>query len=155
MTSANNRRVGTVQWPALGGADSVTVNDLSATDVTALNINLASTVGGSAGDAQPDKIIISGTGLDDVLTMSGAAGSASVFGLSATVTLTACEAANDRVTINTLAGDDVVDASALPAGIIALTADGGVDDDVLIGSGGADVLLGGDGDDVLLGRSGR
>ena len=37
---------------ALGGADTVTVNDLSGTDVTEVNINLASAAG--TGDAQPD-----------------------------------------------------------------------------------------------------
>ena len=58
------------------------------------------------------------------------------------------------MTINTLAGDDVLDASALAAGFINLSADGGIDDDVLTGSGGADILLGGDGDDVLIGGPG-
>src|SRR5262249_4386941 len=35
---------------ALGGADTVVVNDLSGTDVTEVNLNLASTIDGSAGD---------------------------------------------------------------------------------------------------------
>ena len=74
--------------------------------------------------------------------------------LAASVTLTGCEVANDRLTINALAGDDVVDASGLVAGIIALTVDGGVDHDVLTGSASADILLGGAGDDVLLGGPG-
>jgi Ca2+-binding RTX toxin-like protein len=64
------------------------------------------------------------------------------------------EAANDRVTVNTLAGDDVIEASSLNAGVIQLTGDGGEGADVLIGSDGADVLLGGDGDDVLIGGPG-
>jgi Ca2+-binding RTX toxin-like protein len=53
-----------------------------------------------------------------------------------------------------LGGDDTVDAAALTAGFISLTADGGIDDDVLTGSSGADVLLGGAGDDVLIGGPG-
>ena len=61
---------------------------------------------------------------------------------------------NDRLTINVLAGDDVVDATALAAAAIQLTADGGNDDDVLIGGDGNDVLLGGPGDDVLIGGPG-
>lgn len=146
--------VETIRFEALGGADFITVNDLSATDVTAININLASTLGGSTGDAQPDSIIINGTGLDDVVTGTNVAGVVTVAGLSASVNISNSEAANDRVTINVLAGDDVVEASGLAAGIIALTADGGADDDVLVGSAGADVLLGGAGDDVLLGGPG-
>src|SRR5262249_52631440 len=49
----------------LGGADTVTVNDVSGTDVTEVNINLASTAG--TGDAQPDTIVIKGTNGDDVV----------------------------------------------------------------------------------------
>jgi Ca2+-binding RTX toxin-like protein len=137
---------------ALGGADIFTVNDLAGTDLTSINAGLAA-LGGS-GDAQPDTVIINGTGLNDVVTVTGSPGSVNVLGLSVSVTLTDSEAANDRVTINTLGGEDVVDASGLPAGFILLTADGGVDDDVLTGSAGADTLLGGDGDDVLMGGPG-
>ena len=64
------------------------------------------------------------------------------------------EATNDRLTVNALAGDDVVEASALAADAIQLTADGGDDDDVLIGGAGNDGLNGGAGDDVLLGGPG-
>jgi Ca2+-binding RTX toxin-like protein len=70
------------------------------------------------------------------------------------VNVTGSEAANDRLRINALAGDDVVEASSLAAGAIQLTEDGGDGDDVLIGSDGNDVLLGGAGDDVLLGGLG-
>lgn len=143
-----------VRFEALGGADNITVNSLSGTDVTSVNINLSAILGGTTGDAQPDNVIINGTGLNDSVTVAGSSGSVSVVGLSATVTVTGSEAANDRVTLNLLAGDDVMDASTLVVGIIALTADGGIDDDVLIGSDGADTLFGGDGDDVLLGGPG-
>ena len=65
------------------------------------------------------------------------------------------EAANDRLRVNLLAGDDVLDASGLAAGAIQLTADGGDGNDVLIGGAGDDVLLGGAGDDVLIGGPGN
>ena len=76
-------------------------------------------------------------------------------GLAAQVNITGAEAANDRLTVNALGGDDVVDASGLSAGAIALTADGGDGDDVLIGGDGNDTLLGGAGDDVLIGGPGQ
>jgi Ca2+-binding RTX toxin-like protein len=60
----------------------------------------------------------------------------------------------DRLIVDGLAGDDVIEASKLQAGVINLTEDGGPGDDVLIGSAGADVLLGGDGDDILEGGPG-
>ena len=63
--------------------------------------------------------------------------------------ITGAEAANDRLTVNALAGDDVVEASAWRPARSSFTADGGAGNDVLIGGDGDDVLLGGDGDDVL------
>jgi Ca2+-binding RTX toxin-like protein len=56
--------------------------------------------------------------------------------------------------VNGLAGDDAIDATGLAAAGIALTADGGEDDDVLLGGDGNDTLLGGAGDDVLIGGPG-
>lgn len=68
--------------------------------------------------------------------------------------ITGAEAANDRLTVNALGGDDVVTASSLSAGTIALTVIAGDGDDVLFGSDGDDVLFGDDGDDVLIGGPG-
>ena len=70
------------------------------------------------------------------------------------IVITGFEAANDRLTINALAGADVVEASSLTAAAIQLTANGGEGDDVLIGGDGNDVLSGGPGDDVLIGGPG-
>ena len=58
------------------------------------------------------------------------------------------------MTVNLLAGDDVVQADGLAAGAIQFSADGGDGDDVLIGSPGNDTLTGGAGDDVLIGNGG-
>lgn len=138
--------------PVLGGADTVVVNDLTGTDVVEVNVILSATGGG--GDAQPDSVIVNGTSTDDVVLVIGDALGVAVLGLAAQVNITGAEAANDRLTINTLAGDDTVEASGLAADGIALTADGGADNDVLIGGEGNDVLIGGDGDDVLLGGPG-
>ena len=50
-----------IDFNALGGADNLVVNDLSGTDVTEVNFNLAAAAGGSAGDAQPDTVTVTGT----------------------------------------------------------------------------------------------
>jgi Ca2+-binding RTX toxin-like protein len=71
------------------------------------------------------------------------------------VNIAHAEAANDKLGINALAGDDVVDASGLSAGAVQLSADGGDGDDVLIGSAGNDTLQGSAGDDVLIGGPGQ
>src|SRR5262249_19714665 len=110
---------------------------------------------GGAGDAQPDSVVAFGTSGDDVIVVAGDAAGVAVLGLTAQINITGSEPANDKLTINALAGDDVVDASALKANAIQFVADGGAGDDVLIGSDGDDVLFGGDGDDVLIGGPGN
>ena len=74
-----------------------------------------------------------------------------ISGLGQDITITNFDA-NDRLVINGLGGDDVIEASGLSG--MALIADGGDGDDVLIGGDGDDVLLGGAGDDVLIGGPG-
>ena len=139
---------------ALGGADTLTVNDLTGTDLRQVNLDLASPPGSGTGDGQADTVIINGTNGDDAVTVAGDASGVSVIGLSAQVNIKGAEAGNDRLTINTLGGDDVVDASSLSAVAIPLTANGGDGDDVLIGGAGNDSLNGGAGDDVLIGGPG-
>ena len=141
-----------IDFNALGGADVVNVGDLSGTDVAEVNVNLG--VNGF-GDGAADLVNVAGTNGDDVIVLAGNASGTSVIGLAAQVNITGAEAANDRVSVSALAGDDVIEASGLAAGAIALTADGGADDDILIGGDNADTLLGGAGDDVLLGGLGQ
>jgi Ca2+-binding RTX toxin-like protein len=139
-----------IDFNALGGADRVTVHDLSGTDVVEINLNLTE----AANLAGADSVIVQGTNGDDVILAFGDASGTSVLGLAAQINITGVEAANDRLTINALSGDDVIEASGLAAAAIQLTADGGNGDDVLIGGDGNDVLLGGAGDDVLIGGLG-
>jgi Ca2+-binding RTX toxin-like protein len=142
-----------INFNALGGADKVTVSDLSGTDVVEVNLNLA--VPGGAGDGAADAVIVYGTNGDDSALVVGDASGVAVLGLAAQVNITGAEAANDRLTVNAQAGDDVVEASGLAAGAIQLTADGDEGNDILLGSDGNDTLLGGDGDDVLIGGPGQ
>ena len=143
----------TIDVNGLGGADTLTVDDLTGTGVKNVNIDLASPPGSGAGDGQADTIVINATNSADTIFVSSSGGVITVSGLAATVTITGAEAANDRLVINGLGGDDVIDATGLTGGI-QLTADGGQGDDVLIGSPGNDTLLGGAGDDILLGGGG-
>ena len=140
---------------ALGGADTITVNDLTGTDVTEVNLDLASPPGSGTGDGQADSVIVNGTNGDDAIVVAGDASGVTVLGLAAQVNITGAETTNDLLTLNTLGGDDVVDASGLSNVAIPLTANGGDGDDVLIGGAGNDTLLGGAGDDVLIGGPGQ
>ena len=140
---------------ALGNADNIVVNDLSGTDVTEVNVNLAGTIGGTTGDGQADNVRVDGTNGDNIIDVFGAGTSVSVLGLPAQVNITNSEGALDRLTIQGLDGDDGITATTLPAGVIALTLDGGAGDDTILGSQGADTILGGDGNDFIFGDNGN
>ena len=63
------------------------------------------------------------------------------------VRITGAEGANDTLTVNALGGDDMVDASLLPADLIGLVLNGGAGTDTIFGSQGADLVNGGPGND--------
>jgi Ca2+-binding RTX toxin-like protein len=90
------------------------------------------------GSAAAETIRIS-TGVFGTLRVSNSAE-------NVTMTLTGME----RIVVSAGAGDDVVDASALPAGRAALEIFGGLGRDTLIGSAGNDFFNGGDGNDLAL-----
>jgi Ca2+-binding RTX toxin-like protein len=144
-----------VNFNALGGADTINVGNLAGTDLTHVNVDLASPAGSGTGDGAADTVIVNGTNYNDVISISGQGTSASVFGLAATVNITGAEGANDSLIVRAQAGDDGIDASNLQAGVINLTEDGGAGNDNLSGSQGADMLLGGDGDDFIAGNRGN
>jgi Ca2+-binding RTX toxin-like protein len=144
-----------IQFSALGGADNIVVHELSGTDVNVVDIDLAGTLGGTAGDGAVDSVTASGTSDDDVAIVVGDASGVSVQGLSARINITHAEGALDRLLISAGAGEDVIDASGVTAGAIGLTLEGGDGNDVLIGSEGDDILRGGPGDDVLIGGGGN
>jgi Ca2+-binding RTX toxin-like protein len=141
----------TIDFRALGGSDTITVNDLSGTDTKLVNLDLAAAGGGP--DNQPDTVVINGTAGDDVIQIVSDSTGITVLGLAAQVHIANFDA-SDRIVINGLGGDDVIVASGLTA-VAQLTANGGDGDDVLIGSPGNDTLTGGAGDDVLIGGGGQ
>jgi Ca2+-binding RTX toxin-like protein len=143
-----------IDFNALGGVDAITVRDLSGTDVSEVNVSLAAALGGNTGDGQLDAVIVSATAGDDVISLSGDNGAASVIGLAATVNISNAEVANDRLVVNALAGNDVIDGSNLSNDAIQFTGNGDEGDDIVTGGGGNDTLTGGDGDDVLIGGPG-
>ena len=113
-----------VDFNALGGADLVTINDLSATDVTSVNVDLAGALGGVTGDGAADRVVVNATNGNDTIAVAGDAGGVNVTGLAATVRVLHSEAANDRLEIDTLAGTDTVNSAGLAAGVIQLFVNG-------------------------------
>jgi Ca2+-binding RTX toxin-like protein len=144
-----------IDFSALGGADNITVNDLTGTDVTEVNVDLAAPAGSGTGDGQADNVIVNATKGNDTITVTGDSSAVKVSGLAARVNITGAEARNDQLRVNALAGDDVVNASGLTADAIALTVDGGDGNDTITGGAGNDVLIGGAGNDVIEGGRGN
>jgi Ca2+-binding RTX toxin-like protein len=155
MTLDNVERI---DFAALGGSDSITVNSLAGTDVKLVAIDLAGTPGGTVGDGVEDSVIVNGAAAaaSDVITLSlsgtGAAATVQVNGLAAQTTISHFDA-EDQLSVNGLGGNDRLDARALPVSM-TLVLDGGEGNDTLIGSAGADVLIGGNGNDVVVGAKG-
>ena len=138
---------------ALGGADRLTVNDLSGTDLTEVQTDLAGQT--TVDDGAQDQVVVNGTDRSDVITASGEGGKVSVTGLAAIVDITDANPTQDQLLVNGLAGDDAIDGSGLAADAIQFHADGGDGADVITGGAGDDTLLGGAGDDVLNGGPGQ
>jgi hypothetical protein len=111
-----------VDFNALGGADRVTVNDLSGTDVRQTNLDLAGLLGGSAADGALDDVVVSGTEGDDRIAITGTGSGAEVTGLSSAVSVSHPDP-TDRLEVETLGGDDQVTANGV-AGVLQVLVDG-------------------------------
>jgi Ca2+-binding RTX toxin-like protein len=142
---------------ARGGADTITVGDLTGTDAKQVNIDLSGTPGSGQGDAAADSVLVNGTQGADTITIASSGASVVVNGLAAKVTLTGSEGANDSLTVNGLGGDDTINASNLNAGQVKLTINGGTGNDTMIGSKGDDTFVWnpGDGSDTINGGAGN
>jgi hypothetical protein len=113
--------VETIDVNALGGSDTITVDDITATDLSEANLNLNNSEG--VGDGQPDAVVVSGTDGDDkIQLLSSRSGTRiAVLGLIPLVNIVGAEGSNDTLTVNALGGNDTVDASGLPSDLIGLT----------------------------------
>ena len=111
-------------------AEELTVDDLAGTELQ--------TITATAGS-----VVVNASQFDDTIDISDTA----VAGLAAPLTLSGTKA----LRVNALAGFDRV---ASTATALAVTADGGPDDDTLVGGPAAETLLGGDGIDAVDGNGG-
>ena len=103
----------------LGGTDTVTVNDVTGTDLTHVDVDLAPALGASTGDAQADSVTVIGTTGDDSIAAKAVGSAAEVNGLAALVRITHADPALDSLVIDSLSGvDDVAIDPALAALIL-------------------------------------
>ena len=110
-----------VDLNALGGADNAVVNDLTGTDVTLASIDLEGVLGGGLGDGQPDNVIVNGSNARDDIRVRADGDIVDVTGLAPRVRIAHSEAANDRLTVNGLGGNDRFFVGAGLGALIQLT----------------------------------
>ena len=111
-----------VDFNALGGTDTVTVNDLTGTDVTKTNLDLAGALGGDAGDGAVDNVVVNGTDGDDTIDIDGSGSGADVTGLATAVSVQHADR-TDSLSVNTLGGTDTVFVNGV-AGVLQVLVDG-------------------------------
>jgi Ca2+-binding RTX toxin-like protein len=145
--------VETIRVAALSGADNLTVNDLTGTGVKLVAIDLAA-AGTTVGDGQADTVTVNGTVGNDHISLSASGTVVTVSGLPEQVTVDHAES-GDSLSIVGGSGNDTIDASAISAGTMTITLNGGAGNDTIIGSAGSDVLIGGDGNDLITGGVGN
>ena len=103
---------------ALGGADRLVVDDLSATTTSAVTADLAPTLGGVGGDGAADAVTVKGSPDDDFIEVSGGAnGAVHVERFGQTFDLSNAEP-TDSLTIDGNGGTDSIDSTGLLAGSI-------------------------------------
>ncbi|MGF7147606.1 Ca2+-binding RTX toxin-like protein [Sphingomonas zeicaulis] len=141
--------VETIDVRAFGGADLVTVNDLSGTDVTQIRVDLAAA--GGVDDLAADVVQAHATGGADSAGIVVGPDGVATSGLAAT-TIVSGGFVGDRLVLMGLGGDDVLTTTGFAA--IQFELDGGTGNDQLNGGSARDILTGGDGDDVLRGGDG-
>ena len=111
-----------VDFNALGGPDSVTVNNLTDTDVTQTNLDLTAELGGSTADGAIDNVVVNGTKGDDTINVDGSRTGVDVTGLATAVSITHADP-TDVLSVNTVAGKDSVIVNGV-AGLLQLLVDG-------------------------------
>jgi Ca2+-binding RTX toxin-like protein len=116
-------------------------------------VNLAGVAAGTAGDGLADTVSILGGSQSDSVTVTTSGDHALVSGLAAQTRVSNLDA-RDTVSIDGGAGSDLINATAVTAGVAGFALLGGAGDDVLLAGRGGMTLSGGAGDDVLIGGSG-
>jgi Ca2+-binding RTX toxin-like protein len=109
----------------LGGADTLTVGDMTGSAVQTVDADLAAAIGG--GDAAADTVIANGTDGADAVRVSRSGAQARVSGLAATTRVTGSET-TDTLRVHTLGGDDEVTIASNLNDLIGLAFDLGADD---------------------------
>jgi Ca2+-binding RTX toxin-like protein len=107
-----------VDLRALAGTDTVTVSDLTGTELVDVRTDLAGV--GGADDLQVDTVVVNGAAGDDTIAVVDSGPDVVVQGGFTTVRIANPAPATDRLNVNGLAGNDVVTATPAAGTLIGL-----------------------------------
>lgn len=107
---------------ALGGPDTVTVEDMTGTDFRQADVDLSALGDDGSGDAQTDTVAVDGTERRDNVDVEADGSTVEVDGLKTTVDITGSET-SDVLQVNTLGGDDDVDVEEAARDLIGVVVD--------------------------------
>jgi Ca2+-binding RTX toxin-like protein len=124
-----------------GSADTVTLGDLTGTDLTQADVDLAGVPGTGTGDGAADTVTELGTTGPDHVHVGAKDGNVLISGLGVALQVTGGEAA-DRVGVATLGGDDTIATGVGIPGPAGVAIDGGdgTDNVTYRGSGSNDTI---------------
>jgi hypothetical protein len=111
-----------------GGTDTITVNDLTGTDLTNVAVDLSAVGDSGAGDGAADALFLDGTDGPDTVHVATAGNQVVTTGLPATTTITGSEPNLDALEVETLGGDDTADVAPDVATLINTVVDLGGDE---------------------------
>jgi len=145
----NGLDVERIELNALGGADAIKIGDLSQAGIAEVAIDLAATLGGKTADTKIDKVSIEGTVNGESIFLGLVAGKIVETGLPHEVAIDHA-GKTDVIIVHGGFGGDTIDASAIPAGKIAMQLFGDNANDLIFGSAGDDTIEGGTGNDTAI-----
>ena len=110
----------------IGGNDTITIGDMTGTDLSVADVDLGAFTGG--GDAAQDTVVVTGTDQPDNVKVNRSEDQVVTTGLRTQTRIANSESLNDTLRVNTLGGDDRVtvdpNAELLITPVIDLGADG-------------------------------
>jgi Ca2+-binding RTX toxin-like protein len=117
----------TLNLTARGGADTITVGDLTGTDLQTAAIDLSETPGTGVGDGASDTVVENGTAGADRVQVVRAGPQVQTSGLTPRLAILGSEPGLDTLAVNTLGGNDTVNVASDVSTLINPVVDLGAD----------------------------
>lgn len=141
-----------LEYWGLSGADRVIFRNVPLSGLSEVAVDLSASGGASDGDG--DQVIWGGGAGNEAISVAAVGGTVSVTGLPGELTVTGADAIDELFLLGG-AGNDKLDGSKLPNGLIRLSLIGEEGNDTLNGHAGNNTLNGGAGNDTVTGGGGN